>query len=169
MDQVESTLRLEASLKGQVESKLRLECDLERQMGPKRRQIAVKCGLRGAKSMRPQDQSFVQLRACLPPYAEPRGPCRPKTRSHQEPPRASPFFALGGSWRFFDRSWRALGMLLGHSWDALGRCWSLLAPESILDSPKLLQEASEQPKRTTSCPLPAKFLHNVPQKTTQSF
>ena len=44
---------------------------------------------------------------------------------------------------------------------------------SILDSPKLLQEASEQPKRTTSCPLPAKFLHNVPQKnmqkTTQSF
>ena len=81
------------------------------------------------------------------------------------------------SWRALGRSWNALGTLLGRSWDALGRSWALLAAlerswdrfgtlwarfrdlqGSILSSPELLQEISEQPKRRAfrksaeSCP-----------------
>ena len=70
---------------------------------------------------------------------------------------------LGGSWPSLGRSWA----LLGPSWDALGRSWeplgTLLArfrdlQGSILGSPELLQEVSEQPKRrkfrksAASCP-----------------
>ena len=84
---------------------------------------------------------------------------------------------LRRSWPLLGRSWDALGTLLGRSWDALGRAWALLAAlersldplgtllarfedlqGSILSSPELLQEVSEQPKGRTfrksaeSCP-----------------
>ena len=80
--------------------------------------------------------------------------------------------ALGRSWPLLGRSWDALGILLGHSWDPLGRSWAHLGAlgrswdphgillarfrdlqESIWGPPELLQEASEQPKRTTCCQL----------------
>ena len=77
--------------------------------------------------------------------------------------------ALGRSWVLLGRSWDALGTLLGRSWTllgALGRSWALLgrswdAPGSSWnppgldltlswESPELLQEDSEQPKRTNA-------------------
>ena len=84
---------------------------------------------------------------------------------------------LDANFPLLARSWPPLGTILGRSWDALGRSWALLAAlersldplgtllarfkdlrGSILSSPELLQEVSEQPKRRTfrksaeSCP-----------------
>ena len=77
--------------------------------------------------------------------------------------------ALGRSWALLGRSWDALGTLLGRSWTlwgALGRSWPLLGHswdalgtisgppgldfELSWESPELLQEDSEQPKRTNA-------------------
>ena len=67
-----------------------------------------------------------------------------------------PWLLLGRSWDALGRSWTLLGVL-GRSWALLGRSWD--APGSIWDppgldfrlsweSPELLQEYSEQLKRT---------------------
>ena len=107
---------------------------------------------------------------------------------------------LGANFALLARSWPllaalgtllgALGTLLGHSWDSLGRSWALLGAlgrswdplgillarfrdlqESIWGPPELLQEASEQPKRTTCCQL--QYLQNSCttscQKPSQTF
>ena len=102
----------------------------------------------------------------------------------RKPPKTPPRGAPEASWRRLGRQLcslgallAALGTLLGHSLDALGRSWALLAAlerswdplrrllarfkdlqGSILSSPELLQEVSEQPKGRTfrksaeSCP-----------------
>ena len=69
---------------------------------------------------------------------------------------------LGRSWVALGRSWNALGSLLGRSWSALGaHLAELKKVKPILDPPRvdfglseefpeLLQEASEQPKRTSA-------------------
>ena len=85
------------------------------------------------------------------------------------PPTSLSWRALGRSWALLGRSWDTLGTLLGRSWTllgALGSSWALLgrswdAPGSIWDppgldfrlsweSPELLQEDSEQLKRTNA-------------------